>query len=83
MSHPAFVFVVEGASVCTRARAIGGEEKRSGRRHLTRRPAYHRDKLSRHAPPSELSERHSLCLIRGLAKCGRLAHVLLRRLAKD
>jgi len=37
------------------------------RHHLTRHPTYHRDKLSRLAPPSELSERHSPCGIMRLA----------------
>jgi hypothetical protein len=37
------------------------------RHHLTRHPTYRRDKLSRLAPPSELSEAHSPCRIWRLA----------------
>jgi hypothetical protein len=35
---------------------------------LTRHSPYHRDKLSRLAPPPELIERHSTCGIRSLAE---------------
>jgi hypothetical protein len=48
---------------------------------LTRHLSYHRDKLSRLAPPSELSKCDSPYGIRGLAKGGLLAPVLPMRLA--
>jgi len=47
---------------------------------LTRHRPDHGDKLSRLAPPSELIDRHFPCGIKSLAKCGRSAPVLQRRL---
>ena len=56
MSHTALLFVAAGrpANLAT---------------PLTRHFAYRSDKMSRLAPPSELSERHYPCRIRRLADC--------------
>jgi len=48
---------------------------------LTRHFSYRSDILSRLAPLTELIECHSPCKIRSLAEDGRLAPILLRRLA--
>jgi hypothetical protein len=45
---------------------------------MTRHSPYHGDNMSRLAPPSELSERHSSCEIRSFAEGGRSAPMLQR-----
>jgi hypothetical protein len=48
---------------------------------LTHHSTYRSDKLSRLAPSSELSERHSLCGIKGLVEGRTLAPILPRCMA--